>query len=373
MGYYSYYPPYVTVTEKRDKAAKKLAQLRKKDPNIQPVIIEGSTLAKTWWGKSWNQNLESYADYSNRIGRGRSYVRNGAVLDLKIQPGEVKALVQGSESKPYVVIIKIKPIQQNNWIKIKESCQGRLDSLPELLEGNFPKALSAIFMARGEGLFPSSDEIKLSCSCPDWASMCKHVAATLYGIGARLDENPMLFFTLRNADVHELISQAVDDHTQKLLKIAENKSARVLNDMDLEDMFGIDLDETPEIPKKNKPVTLPKPKGKRPKPRKALKTEKENPTTPAIPTAPKSKKKGKIKKKVVKSLLKKTSSAKVKVKDKTDIEIVESLIRRRAKGADVSIIMKKTGFDNRKIYGIIARLKKLGKIKSLERGLYQKI
>jgi hypothetical protein len=166
MGYYSYYPPYVTVGEKREKAAKKLAQLRKKDPNIQPVVIEGSALAKTWWGKSWNKNLESYADYSNRIGRGRSYVRNGAVLDLKIQPGEVKALVQGSESKPYNVIIKIKPIQKNNWIKIKASCQGQLESLPELLEGNFPKTLSAIFMAKGEGLFPSSDEIKLSCSCP---------------------------------------------------------------------------------------------------------------------------------------------------------------------------------------------------------------
>jgi len=233
--------------------------------------------------------------------------------------------------------------------------------------------LSDIFMARGEGLFPSSDEIKLFCDCPDWADMCKHVAATLYGIGARLDENPMLFFTLRNADVHELISQAVDDHTQKLLKIAENKSARVLYDMDLEDMFGIDLDETPEVPEKKQSVTLSKPKGKTPKPHKALKTEKENPKTPAIPTAPKSKKKGKIKKKVIKSLLKKTSSTKVKVKDKTDIQIVEGIILRSLKGADISIIMKKTGFDNRKIYSIIARLKKLGKIKNVQRGVYQKL
>jgi uncharacterized Zn finger protein len=368
MGYYSYYPPYVTVTEKKEKAAKKLAQLRKKDPDIQPVVIEGSILAKTWWGKSWNKNLESYADYSNRIGRGRSYVRNGAVLDLKIQPGEVKALVQGSESKPYVVIIKIKPIQKTNWIKIKESCQGQLESLPELLEGNFPKALSAIFMAKGEGLFPSSDEIKLSCSCPDWASMCKHVAATLYGIGARLDENPMLFFTLRNADVHELISQAVDDHTQKLLKIAENKSARVLYDMDLEDMFGIDLDETPEVPKKNKPVTLPKPKGKNRTRHKAVRTAKE------IAKDSKKKRPGTTtKREGVSSRLKEAVFVKVKGKDKTDIEIVEGIIRRSLKGVDVSMIMKKTGFDNRKIYSIIARLKKLGKIKNVQRGVYQKV
>jgi uncharacterized Zn finger protein len=365
MGYYSYFPPYVTVTEKREKAAKKLAQLRKKDPNIQPVVIEGSMLAKTWWGKSWNKNLESYADYSNRIGRGRSYVRNGAVLDLKIYPGEVKALVQGSESKPYVVIIKIKPIHKNNWIKIKESCLGQLDSLPELIEGNFPKALASVFMAKGEGLFPSSDEIKLSCSCPDWASMCKHVAATLYGIGARLDENPMLFFTLRNADVHELISQAVDDQTQKLLKIAENKSARVLDDLDLEDMFGIDLDGTPEVTKKNKPVTLPKPKGKSRIHHKVAKTKKES------PAAPKKKQLG-SKKAKTESKVKNTVPTKVKAKTKTDIDFVEGIIRRSFNGADVSAIMKKTGFDNRKIYGIIARLKKLGRIKSVGRGVYKK-
>lgn len=371
MGYYSYYPPYVTVTEKKEKAAKKLAQLKKKDPDIQPVVIEGSMLAKTWWGKSWNKNLESYADYSNRIGRGRSYVRNGAVLDLKIEPGEVKAIVQGSQSKPYVVIIKIKPIRKDNWIKIKESCQGLLDSLPELLEGNFPKTLSVIFMAKGEGLFPSSDEIKLSCSCPDWANMCKHVAATLYGIGARLDENPMLFFTLRNADVHELISQAVDDHTQNLLKIAENKSVRVLEDLDLEDMFGIDLDGTPEVPKKNKPVTLPKPKpkGKKRIHNKPANTEKESVTVPK-----KKRPRKQTKKASAQSRVKKATSAKVKVtaKDKTDIEIVEGIIRRSSKGADVSTIMKKTGFDNRKIYSIIARLKKFGKIKSIDRGVYKK-
>jgi uncharacterized Zn finger protein len=331
------------------------------------VIIEGSLLAKTWWGKSWNQNLESYADYSNRIGRGRSYVRNGAVLDLKIQPGEVKALVQGSASRPYNVTIEIKPIQKNNWIKIKESCQGRLDSLPELLEGNFPKALSDIFMARGEGLFPSSDEIKLFCDCPDWADMCKHVAATLYGIGARLDENPMLFFTLRNADVHELISQAVDDHTQNLLKIAENKSARVLDDMDLEDMFGIELDGTSEMPEKKQPASLPKPKGKIRTRQKAFRTAEE-----IVKDSKKRRPGTTTKKEGVSSRLKKAVSAKVKGKDKTDIEIVEGIVRKSLKGVDVSTIMKKTGFDNRKIYSIIARLKKLGKIKSVDRGVYQK-
>jgi uncharacterized Zn finger protein len=367
MVYYDYYPPYVPVTEKREKALKKLAQLRKKDPNIQPVIIEGSALAKTWWGKSWNKNLESYAEISNRIGRGRSYVRHGAVLDLQIQPGQVKALVQGSESRPYNVTIEIKPVPKNNWIKIKESCQGQLESLPELLEGNFPPSLATIFMAKGKGLFPSSDEIKLSCSCPDWASMCKHVAATLYGIGARLDVNPMLFFTLRNADVHELISQAVEDHTRELLKIAENKSSRVLEGMDLVDMFGIELDITPEIPGKTLPVTLPKPTGKIRKSHKAAKTEKESFTVPE-----KKRPVAKTKKTSARSHIQ-AASTKFKIKNKTDIEIVESIIRRSLKGTEISNIIKKTGFDNRKIYSIIARLKKLGKIKSIDRGVYKKI
>ena len=86
--------------------AAQLAKLRKKNPDIKPVIIDGK-LAKSWWAQAWNRNLEGYADYSNRIGRGRSYVKSGAVLDLSIKPGEVCALVQGSRAKPYDVTVRI--------------------------------------------------------------------------------------------------------------------------------------------------------------------------------------------------------------------------------------------------------------------------
>ena len=244
MGYWSYYPPYVTVAEKKAKATRKLKQLKKKNPDIKPILLEGRTIARTWWGKSWNSNLERYADYSNRIGRGRSYVRHGAVLDLQINSGKVESLVQGTRSKPYSVIIKIKAVNKNTWKHIKAACEGKLDSLQELLAGKFPKALGEIFTIQGKGLFPSPKEIEFSCSCPDWAYMCKHVAATLYGIGARLDEEPDLFFKLRKVKMKDLVSQAVEDKTRKLLKKAKKKTARVIDESDLADVFGIDMDET---------------------------------------------------------------------------------------------------------------------------------
>ncbi len=183
------YPKYVTAAEKKVKAEKKLKQLKKKMPGIEPVIIEGSALARTWWGKSWNRNLERYADYSNRIGRGKSYVRHGAVLDLKIKGGRVTALVQGTRAKPYEVVINIAPVKKANWDQIRKQCQGELRSLTDLVSGKFSKELGEIFLAESKGLFPTPKEISFDCSCPDWASMCKHVAAALYGVGARLDED----------------------------------------------------------------------------------------------------------------------------------------------------------------------------------------
>jgi len=242
MSYWDYYTPYVSVAEKKAKAAKKLKQLKKKNPGINPIMIEGSSIARTWWGKSWNRNLERYADYSNRIGRGRNYVRHGAVLDLQINSGKVESLVQGSRSKPYSVSIKIKSVNKKIWQEIKAACGGKLDSLQGLLAGKFPKALGDIFMAQGKGLFPAPKEIEFSCSCPDWAYMCKHVAATLYGIGARLDEDPGLFFKLRKVKMKDLVTGAVKDSARQLLEKAKRKTGRVIADSDLADVFGIDME-----------------------------------------------------------------------------------------------------------------------------------
>ncbi len=252
MRYYDMYPPYVPVVERRAKAERKLQQLRKKNPNIKPVIIEGRTLAKTWWGKSWNSNLERYADYSNRIGRGRSYVRNRAVIDLQIKAGNIAASVQGSDTQPYKVTIKVDKLSAKNWDTIRTACTGEFDSLRELLADKFPTSLKELFFQKGAGLFPAPKEIHFDCSCPDWASMCKHVAATLYGVGARLDEDPSLFFKLRRIDVDDLITETVADTAQALIDKAEQQSGNILDDVDLGDVFGIQLDDIdvppPELP-----------------------------------------------------------------------------------------------------------------------------
>lgn len=244
------FPRYVSVGEKQLRAKKKLEQLLKKNKDVKPVIIEGTALAKTWWGKAWNRNLEAYADYSNRIGRGRSYVRCGAVLDLQIQEGNVKALVQGSAPNPYSIVIKIKSLEKTIWEEIKDICEGKLDSLQELLMGKFPESLGEIFTAHGKGLFPSPKEIDFDCSCPDFASMCKHVAATLYGVGARLDHDPNLFFLLRKIEIGNLISEMIKDKTEELLTRAKKKSLRILEDQDLSSVFGIELENEPGFEKK---------------------------------------------------------------------------------------------------------------------------
>ena len=250
MAYWRGYPPYVSVAAKRARSAQKRLKLMEKNPGIKPALVQGRTLARTWWGKSWNNNLERYADYSNRIERGRSYVRHGAVLDLQIGPGLVKTLVQGSHPSPYSVVIKIKKLNNSIWGKIKAACEGKLESLRELLMGEFPQTLGEIFMRKETGLFPSPREIDFSCSCPDWADMCKHVAASLYGVGVRLDEEPNLLFKLRKVEIDDLVTGAVADRTGKLLKKAEKKGAKVLDDSRLSEIFGIEM----EIESKPKPA-----------------------------------------------------------------------------------------------------------------------
>jgi uncharacterized Zn finger protein len=234
------FPRYVSVGEKKARAARKLEKLKKKR-DVKPVVLDGHAIARTWWGKAWNQNLERYADYANRIGRGRSYVRHGAVLDLQVREGEVIALVQGSRAAPYEIIITIKKLNKDAWKAITASCEGMIDSLQELIEGKFPKALSELFMRQGTGLFPTPKEISLKCSCPDWATMCKHVAAALYGVGARLDEDPALFFTLRGVAVADLVGKTAARKAEGLLEKAAKKSTRIIDDADLSGMFGIEL------------------------------------------------------------------------------------------------------------------------------------
>jgi len=238
MGNYGF-PEYESVAEKKGKASRSLDKLRKKNPDIEPVIIEGRALAKNWWGKAWNLNLESYADFANRIERGKSYVRSNAVLDLKISKGRVLAKVQGSRSKPYEVEIKIDTLDNKKWEQVTALCNNRIDSLEQLIEGKFPKELEVLFKDRKYGMFPSPKEIHFDCSCPDWASMCKHVAAVLYGVGARLDVNQMLFFELRGLDGQELVRKSMEKKLESMMKNAGKKSNREIADEDISEIFGL--------------------------------------------------------------------------------------------------------------------------------------
>jgi len=339
MSYYYGFPQYVSVGEKRAKAERKLKQLKKKNPGIQPIVLEGSAIAKTWWGKEWNKNLERYADYSNRIGRGRSYVRHGAVLDLQIKPGQVEALVQGSRSNPYSVSISIDPIPKKNWDSIKQTCKGKMDSLKKLIAGEFPKTLGAVFTQVGNGLFPVPKEIHFECSCPDWASMCKHVAATLYGVGARLDQDPNLFFVLRKVDINDLITETVKESKKELLSKAKKKTSRVIEDASgLSDIFGIDFGE-------------------------------ENSSGIVKDSAPKKKKtvpKKQAIKKAVSNIPEKRKNRKL-----TDTAKIEKIIRSRRIGISVSELIKTSGMEAQKVRNVVVQLKSRKKIESIARGVYQ--
>ncbi|MDD2212597.1 MAG: SWIM zinc finger family protein [Clostridia bacterium] len=233
------FPEYVSVAEKKAKAERALKKLKKNNPDAEPIIIEGRTLAKSWWGKVWNRNLESYADYSNRIDRGKSYVRNNAVLDLKISKGIVIAKVLGSKAKPYDIEIQIDTLSSTKWREILGLCNRRIDTLEQLIEGKFPKELEILFTDKKYAMFPSPKEIHFYCSCPDYAYMCKHVAAALYGIGTRLDQNPLLFFELRDIDGQELIRKSMEQKLDSMLKNAGKKSKRQIAAKDISNIFGL--------------------------------------------------------------------------------------------------------------------------------------
>ena len=125
------WPPYISVAERRNQAARAAARLTKKGRALQPVLIDGFKIAKTFWGKAWCDNLEGYSDYSNRLPRGRSYVRNGSVIDLQIVSGAVTALVSGS--RMYEVEVNVAAVPQKHWKSICTDCSGAIDSVIELL------------------------------------------------------------------------------------------------------------------------------------------------------------------------------------------------------------------------------------------------
>ena len=224
---------YVPVAERRAKARREMNKLRKKGRDIQPIEIEGRTIARSFWGKRWCEHLESFSDYANRLPRGRTYVRNGSVCHLAIRTGRIDAIVSGSEL--YDVTIRIGKLKAAVWKSVRSRCSGQIGSMLELLQGKLSRQVMSVVTDRERGLFPKPGEIRFDCSCPDWASMCKHVASVLYGVGSRLDDRPESLFLLRGVDTAELIA------TEMTLP-GDAGTDDALADDALAGLFGIDLD-----------------------------------------------------------------------------------------------------------------------------------
>ena len=271
MSFYYGFRPYVSVAQRRQQAQREIEKKRKKGLVVQPVVIDGRVIAKTFWGKAWCDNLESYSDFENRLPRGRTYARNGSVVHLEIRQGKISALVSGSEL--YSVEITIASLPKPNWTRIKNRCAGKIASLVELLQARLSTSVMEVVTRQGEGLFPKPAEIKMKCSCPDWAGMCKHVAAVMYGVGARLDNQPELLFLLREIDHLELIVGALD--AAPAAHVKKPRAKKTIAAGDLADVFGIEMADAESVPPVSDPVLA--------KPAKLSKPAKSSPRSPWRP------------------------------------------------------------------------------------------
>ena len=242
--------PYVPVAQRRAQAVREVARRRTNGVAVSPVRIEGQAIASTFWGRAWCTNLEGYSDFENRLPRGRSYVRNGSVVDLKIEKGRIVALVSGSAL--YEIQIDIAALPKEYWLALKKQCAGKIGTLVELLQGKLSNAVMETVTARERGLFPKPNEIRMRCSCPDYAGMCKHVAAVMYGVGHRLDSSPELLFVLRAVDHAELIGVAIPT-----ARTGARSGARTIDPDDLGAIFGVEIGAAPIAKAETDPLKKP--------------------------------------------------------------------------------------------------------------------
>lgn len=226
-----------TTSELKKRSAESIKREKGKGSALEPVRVTGRTIAKNWWGQAWCSNLEQYADYASRLDRGKRYIRTGAVLDLKIEKGKIRARVQGTRKTPYKIEIRISPLSEEKCQEIIKKCSRKIENLENLLSGTFPEELKELFQGNN-GLFPEPKEISFNCSCPDWALLCKHVAAALYGVGVRLDNDPALFFQLRGINMDHFIDVTLANKVETMLENAENPSSRIIEG-NVDSLFGV--------------------------------------------------------------------------------------------------------------------------------------
>lgn len=242
---------YQDAKQQKQQVQREIAKRQKRGEKFEalPAPAGQKKLCTTFWGLAWCRNLESYQDYESRLPRGRSYLRQGNVYNLEIEPGKLSAVVAGSEL--YDTSITIQPLPKKQWQQIVKSSSGQVGSMLDLLAGKLGDGLMKVLTDPNGGLFPKPKEIRFDCSCPDFADMCKHVSAVLYGVGVLLDTKPEMLFTLRGVDQAELLSSASSAAITDL-----STDAGDLAGADLSAIFGIDLgaEETPEPPAPKKAV-----------------------------------------------------------------------------------------------------------------------
>ena len=308
MAWYNW-KPYVPVAKRRQQAMRQMEALRKKGGDVQPIAIEGRKIAKTFWGEAWCDHLESFSDFENRLPRGRTYVRNGSVCHLAIKKGKVEAKVSGSDL--YNIRVRIRTLRANKWGVVKRRCSGQIGSLLELLRGDLSDNIMQVVTDRQKGLFPLSGEISFDCDCPDWADMCKHVAAVLYGVGARLDQDPALLFRLRGVNHDELIDV---DAQVAVPSAARRRGAKRIASDDLGDVFGIDL-ATGEPEVSSNSVTKANGKAKR---------------TPSVKKTSSAKKTSSVKRKAPSKRSAKNGTNKVDVRKKKATKVAKNTTARKS-------------------------------------------
>ncbi|MDR1658548.1 MAG: hypothetical protein LBT47_13555 [Deltaproteobacteria bacterium] len=274
-------------------------QYIKKHRDLKPISISGREMARTFWGKHWCEHFEGMADYDNRLSRGRTYARNGSILHLDIGPGQIKAVVCGSDF--YDIIMTVAPLSKERWDSILDKCRGRISTVMDLLAGRFSSEVMEVLCHPTEGMFPLESEIDFKCSCPDWAHLCKHVASVFYGIGNRLDSSPEYLFLLRRVDPTELLTGSVDS----LLSAASVETEDDLTG-DLGAIFGVEVDLA----------------GDKPLPQPAASKKKPGPKPTAKTTAAKVEKKDQKAKPI--------ASSATKLSDEALIKVIEQMSQTRA-------------------------------------------
>lgn len=227
---------YDDVRESKERLERQIAKRRQRGERFEALAAPAGQkkLCTTFWGQAWCRNLESYQQYESRLPRGRSYLRQGRVYNLEIESGKLSAVVAGSEL--YETFIHIRPLPEAKWRDMVEASQGQVGSMLDLLAGKLGDGLMRILTDAETGLFPRPEEIRFDCSCPDFADMCKHVSAVLYGVGVQLDTKPEWLFTLRGVDQAELLADAKETAISGL-----SAPGADLQGTDLSALFGIDL------------------------------------------------------------------------------------------------------------------------------------